>query len=44
MVPATPPENLPHGPAYRGLLIDHACSGPALPENLIAEARRLRNS
>jgi tetratricopeptide (TPR) repeat protein len=30
--------HLPNG-AYRDLLIDHACSGPALPAGLIAEAR-----
>ncbi|MEU9141963.1 tetratricopeptide repeat protein [Streptomyces sp. NPDC048404] len=34
---------LPDSP-YRGLLIDHACSGPALPADLIAEARRLQNN
>ncbi|MFB9573689.1 tetratricopeptide repeat protein [Streptomyces yanii] len=36
----------PHLPndSYRGLLIDHACAGPALPSELIAEARRLQNS
>ena len=27
--------------AYRAVLIDHACAGPALPAELIAEARRL---
>lgn len=35
--------HLPSGP-YRGLLIDHACSGPALPAELIAEARRFQNT
>jgi tetratricopeptide (TPR) repeat protein len=32
------------GDSYRDLLIDHACAGPALPAELIAEARRFRNS
>lgn len=35
--------HLPNGP-YRGLLIDRACSGPALPAELIAEARRFQNT
>jgi tetratricopeptide (TPR) repeat protein len=35
--------HLPDGP-YRGLLIEHACSGPALPAELIAEARRFQNT
>ncbi|MFD7320373.1 tetratricopeptide repeat protein [Streptomyces sp. NPDC059875] len=30
--------------SYRGLLIDHACAGPALPAELVAEARRIQNS
>ncbi|MEV6195655.1 tetratricopeptide repeat protein [Streptomyces sp. NPDC051920] len=34
---------LPDSP-YRDLLIDHACSGPALPVELIAEARRFQSS
>jgi hypothetical protein len=34
--------HLPGGP-YRGLLIDHACSGPGLPAELIAEARRFQD-
>ncbi|MFB6778331.1 tetratricopeptide repeat protein [Streptomyces sp. NPDC056352] len=39
-------ELAPHLPndSYRGLLIDLACAGPALPTELIAEARRLQNS
>ncbi|MEW2624957.1 tetratricopeptide repeat protein [Streptomyces sp. NPDC048106] len=35
--------HLPNSP-YRRLLIDHACSGPALPAELVAEARRLQNN
>ncbi len=35
--------HLPNG-SYRGLLIDHACSGPALPAELIAEARRFQDT
>lgn len=35
--------HLPNGP-YRELLIDHACSGPALPAELIAEARRFQST
>ncbi|WP_309500395.1 tetratricopeptide repeat protein [Streptomyces shenzhenensis] len=35
--------HLPNDP-YRALLIDHACSGPALPGDLIAEARRFQNT
>ncbi len=35
--------NLPND-SYRGLLIDHACAGPALPANLVAAARRIQNS
>ncbi|MFE7530552.1 tetratricopeptide repeat protein [Kitasatospora sp. NPDC057542] len=36
---------VPHLPndSYRGLLLDHACAGPALPTELIAEARRLQS-
>ncbi|MFE1289748.1 tetratricopeptide repeat protein [Streptomyces sp. NPDC058751] len=34
--------DLPDSP-YRSLLVDHACSGPALPADLVAEARRFRN-
>ncbi|MET9893460.1 tetratricopeptide repeat protein [Streptomyces sp. NPDC006465] len=30
--------------SYRGLLIDHACAGPALPAELVAAARRLQDS
>ncbi|MGV9886948.1 tetratricopeptide repeat protein [Streptomyces sp. NPDC003395] len=30
--------------SYRDLLIDHACAGPALPAELVAEARRIQNS
>lgn len=39
-------ELAPHLPndSYRGLLIDHACAGPALPAELITEARRFQNS
>ncbi|CAL9667578.1 hypothetical protein SUDANB178_07267 [Streptomyces sp. enrichment culture] len=29
--------------SYRNLLIDHACAGPALPAELVAEARHIRN-
>ncbi|WP_330461597.1 tetratricopeptide repeat protein [Streptomyces sp. NBC_00820] len=29
--------------AYRNLLIDHACAGPALPPGLVAEARGIQN-
>ncbi|MEU6878868.1 tetratricopeptide repeat protein [Streptomyces sp. NPDC046712] len=36
--------NLPNGPSYRDLLIDHACAGPALPAELVAAARRIQNS
>ncbi|MET8871221.1 tetratricopeptide repeat protein [Nocardia sp. NPDC004604] len=35
--------HLPNDP-YRSLLIDHACAGPALPAELIAEARRFQNT
>ncbi|GHB05340.1 hypothetical protein GCM10010346_30440 [Streptomyces chryseus] len=35
--------NLPND-SYRGLLIDHACAGPALPAELVAAARRIQNS
>ncbi|MFD8033021.1 tetratricopeptide repeat protein [Streptomyces sp. NPDC059717] len=35
--------HLPNG-SYRDLLIDHACAGPALPAELVAEARRIQNS
>jgi tetratricopeptide (TPR) repeat protein len=35
--------HLPDGP-YRGQLIDHACSGPGLPAELIAEARRFQDT
>lgn len=35
--------HLPNSP-YRSLLIDHACAGPALPAELIAEARRFQNT
>ncbi|WP_229870179.1 tetratricopeptide repeat protein [Streptomyces phaeofaciens] len=31
---------LPNG-SYRGLLIDHACAGPALPADLVAAARSI---
>lgn len=34
---------LPNGP-YRNLLIEHACAGPALPSELIAEARSVQNT
>ena len=36
----------PHLPnaSYRNLLIEHACSGPALPAGLIAEARRFQDT
>lgn len=39
-------ELAPHLPndSYRGLLIDHACAGPALPSELIAEVRRFHSS
>ncbi|WP_240677331.1 hypothetical protein [Actinacidiphila soli] len=30
--------------SYRGLLIDHACAGPALPAQLVAAAHRIQNS
>ncbi len=30
--------------SYRGLLIDHACAGPALPAELVDAARRIRDS
>ncbi|MER6731063.1 tetratricopeptide repeat protein [Streptomyces puniciscabiei] len=33
---------LPHD-AYRDLLIDHACAGPALPAELVAAARRIQH-
>ncbi|MFF9021953.1 tetratricopeptide repeat protein [Streptomyces eurythermus] len=33
---------MPNG-SYRNLLIDHACAGPALPAELVAEARHIRN-
>jgi tetratricopeptide (TPR) repeat protein len=32
------------GGQYLGLLVDHACAGPALPAELVAEARRLQCS
>ncbi|MCF3133666.1 tetratricopeptide repeat protein [Streptomyces olivochromogenes] len=35
--------NLPND-SYRDLLIDHACNGPALPAELVAEARRIQDS
>ncbi|MFF7886252.1 tetratricopeptide repeat protein [Streptomyces sp. NPDC020794] len=35
--------NLPND-SYRNLLIDHACAGPALPSELVAAARHIRNS
>lgn len=36
-------QHLPNSP-YRDLLIDQACSGPALPAELIAEARRFQHA
>ncbi|MGW1965008.1 tetratricopeptide repeat protein [Streptomyces sp. NPDC001935] len=35
-------QHLPDSP-YRDLLIDHACSDPALPPELVAEARRFQS-
>lgn len=35
--------DLPNGP-YRGALIDYACAGASLPHELVAAARRIRNS
>ncbi|MER5274228.1 tetratricopeptide repeat protein [Streptomyces sp. NPDC002809] len=29
--------------SYRDLLIDYACAGPGLPQDLVAEVRRIRN-
>ncbi|MEU1601456.1 hypothetical protein ABZ468_54660 [Streptomyces sp. NPDC005708] len=35
--------NLPND-SYLGLLTDHACAGPALPAELVAETGRIQNS